>query len=450
MRTFLILLLLSGLLPALGDTFSLEKKEDRYTLVSSGAPLSEILAAINRHEAATLRFYSDTERPVHATFRDLPLEQLLDRLRVSFLLLYESDADGTYRLGDAVMLGSDARATDPESAAAIRALVRDLRDDDIRWNAHDAYYRLQELGCAAVPFLEEALYSDDPQGRHIAANLLRTLCPDHPVSERLIEVTLELLRGGEDAYAGELVYTAAAFDFLAGSNVYPLARSRILNQLNNPDPAVRLYSSLLAANHREVAFASSLVRTLLPHLADNDLSGDAGAAAYALRQLAPLALPQLKAARQASTDAQQQELLDLIITSTESGKTRSFYPTMYVGIPGNPAEETSWINPARWRAEDFPDAQGRYAHGGVNRLTARDYYGPWEPPPPDEETDEPAPAPSAAPAEDLFSYRTKTGETAASIAQKFSTPLDRLIAANPGLDPSLPLASGTQLFIPWE
>ncbi|HMO03540.1 MAG TPA: LysM domain-containing protein [Kiritimatiellia bacterium] len=450
MRTILLLLILAGLLPARGASFSLEKAGGRYTLVASGAPLSEILAAIDRHETATLRFYSNTDRTVHATFRDLPLEQLLDRLRVSFLLSYESDGEGDYRLGDAVMLGSDAPATDPGSAAEIRALVRNLRDDDIRWNAHDAYYRLLELGCTAVPYLEEALFSDDPQGRHIAANLLRTLCPEHPASERLIEVTLQLLNGGEESYDGELAYTAAAYDFLAGSNVYPLARSRILNQLNHPDPAVRLYSSLLAANHREAAFAPGLVRTLLPHLSDNDLSGDAGAAAYALRQLGPLALPQLKSARHSARDTQQQELLDLIIQSTESGKPRSFHPTMYVGVAKNPAEAMSWINPARWRAEDFPDAQGGYAHGGVNRLTARDYYGPWEPPPPYEEQYEHSfPMPEST-SEETFPYRIKTGETVASIALKFSTPPDHLIAHNPGLDPSRPLVSGAWLLIPWE
>jgi hypothetical protein len=357
-------------------TFTLEKHGDRYTLVSEGAALSEILDEIDRREPTDLRFYGDQERTVRATCRDVPLEQLLDRLRISFVLTYEADDTGDYRLGDAVVLDSDAPAVEAGSSGTIRALVHALRDDDIKWNAHEAVHQLYELGCDAVPYLEEALRSDDLQGRHIAATLLRSICPEHPPSEALITATLDLLSGGEASYSGELVYPSAAYDYLNQSNIYPLVRSRLLAQLNDPNPRVRLYSSLIAANHREAAFASGLIRTLLPHLADNDLKGDGAAAAYALRQLGAAALPQLKTARAAPADIQQQELLDQVISAIETGTSAPFSPVMYVGYVKDPANDPVWLDPSRWDDEDFPDAQGRYRHGGIDRPTTRDYYGP--------------------------------------------------------------------------
>lgn len=430
-------------------TFTLEKNGDRYTLVSEGAPLSEILAEVDRMEPAALRFYGDQERAVRATFRDLPLEQLLDRLRISFLLTYEADDAGGYRLGDAIVLDSDARIDEPGSAGAIRALVRALHDDAIKWNAHEASWSLQELGCDAVPFLEEALRQDDPQGRHIAATLLRSICPEHVPSEALITATLDLLNGGEASYEGELVYPSAAYDYLNQSNIYPLVRSRLLAQLNHMDPRVRLYSSLIAANHREAAFAPGLVRTLLPHLSDNDLKGDAAAATYALRQLGAVALPQLKSARATSTDTQQKELLDQVISAIETGTSAPFAPEMYVGYVKDPANERSWLDPTRWDAADFPDAQGGYAHGGENRMTTRDYYGPWEPVP-----FTPSEIPvvydaSGADYEESFPYRVKEGETVDSISEKFSVRPGRLVEVNPGLDPNRPLVPGTRILVPW-
>ncbi len=362
---------------ASAGSFSLERTGDRYTLTATEAFLSDILAEIDRQEPASLRFYGDYPQSISATYRNVPLEQLLDRLGVSYVLTYEEDADGNYRLGDAMMLDSDAQAitADPGSAAAIRKLITDLQDDDIKWNAHEAYWELKKLGCAAVPYLEEALRNPDPQSRHIAANLLREICPEHPPSPDLITVTLELLNNHEDSYAGELVYPSWAYFYLNQSNIYPYARARLIAQLNDVDPRTRLYSSLIVANQKETAFASNLVRTLLPHLSDNDLKGDAAAAAYALRQLGNAALPYLNAARISSVDQQQKELLSLIVSRITEDTRASFNPVMYVGYNKKPTDDLQWVDPTRWVPDSFPDANGRYHHDGEFRPTAADYYG---------------------------------------------------------------------------
>ena len=77
-------------------------------------------------------------------------------------------------------------------------------------------------------------------------------------------------------------------------DVYPRVRSRILGNLHNARPRTRLYSSLLAAQFGETDYTPLLVRTLAPHLADNDLERDAAACAYALYKLGPAALPYLR------------------------------------------------------------------------------------------------------------------------------------------------------------
>lgn len=359
---------------AAAGTFSLEKSGDRYTLTATDTVLSDILAEIDRQEPASLRFYGDYPQSITATYREVPLEQLLDRLGVSYVLTYEADAEGNYRLGDAMTLDSDAAPVPSGNREAIRNHIQNLRDDDIKWNAHEAANRLMDLDCEAVPYLEEALRDPDPQARHIAANLLRQICPEHVPSQTLLDVTLALLNSPNDEYAGELVYPILAYAYLNQSNIYPHARSRLVAQLSHVDPRVRLYSSLIVANQKETAFASSLVRTLLPHLSDNDLKGDAAAAAYALRQLGNAALPYLVSARSGSTDPQQKELLGLVISSINGDDDSAFHPTMYVGYNKRPTEELQWVDPTRWDPADFPDAQGRYPHGGKDRMTAGDYY----------------------------------------------------------------------------
>jgi len=428
-------------------SFTVDRNGALYSLRAEQASLSDILSEIDRQEPASLKFYGDYARPVSAAYHDISLDRLLDKLGVSYVLVYETDDEGVYQLGDAMMLDSDNPPEDPHSVGAIKKLVRDLRDDDIRFNAQHAYWDLMELGCLAVPHLEDALYDEDFQGRHTAANLLRNLCPEHSASDRLIEVTLELLAGDfeQEPEQFDLIWPAMAYEFLNQSNIYTRARSRILANVNSANRRVRLYSSMLAGNHRETAYVGTLVRTLVPHLADNDMRNDAAASAYALHQLGPAALAHLQPYR-FSADRQQAELVNLIMTSLERGSVSSFEPTMYVSYNKVPIYHPNNVSVIYWRDEDFPDASGRYPDLPQPRMTTADYYGPYiyeEPVVNVEHEADHGPDPP-------FTYVIKAGETVDEIAVKFGISPESIVELNPGVDFYRPSNTGTKIQVPWE
>ena len=68
---------------------------------------------------------------------------------------------------------SDEPSPDQADPEQIDAWIRDLRDDDIRFNANEALAHLIAAGEAAAPALERALWSDDAQQRQFAARALR-------------------------------------------------------------------------------------------------------------------------------------------------------------------------------------------------------------------------------------------------------------------------------------
>ena len=82
------------LLLSAGVTADIEinKSGDRYDLIARGAPLADILQRIDALEEATMRFSGNLDRPVTAVYRDIALDELLYRLRVTYMLVYERDA----------------------------------------------------------------------------------------------------------------------------------------------------------------------------------------------------------------------------------------------------------------------------------------------------------------------------------------------------------------------
>ena len=361
----------------MAGTFQLSREDEAYTLVADQAVLSDILQEIDRQEPAALRFFGTYDQAVSATYRDVSLDTLLYRLGVSYVLTFEADGDGNYRLGDAMMLDSDGMGVDSATAAMIRNHIRNLRHDDVPNNAHHAYRALMDLGCESTPFLEVALYDADFQCRHAAAQLLRMRfnCPDRPVSDRLIEVTFEALDQDHDEHKlAEFIWLGGGYQMLLDTGVYTRVRSRVLNNLTSTEGRVRLYSSLLAGNQGEPTYIPQLVRIMAPHLADNDLHGDAAVCAHAIHQLGPAALPYLQPYRN-STDKQQAELAELICTALETGDTPRFNPTMYYGYSKNPVTDDPWPSVTSWSNDQFPDANGQYHNLKQPRQTAAEIYG---------------------------------------------------------------------------
>lgn len=360
--------------------FQLDKDGDRYTLVARDAPLPDILRRIDDLEPASLRLYGERNVPVTATYRRLTLDQLLNRLGVSYVLIYEGNDQDGYLLGDAITLDSDANPLPPDRRIEIETLVRDLRDDDIAGNALNAMWQLMNIGCDARPVLERALHGDDYQAIHAAASILRRFCPDDEPSDRLLEVTLDLLslNGYEDWDHQWLFTPGEAFEYLCEqTNAYPQIRGRLIEWLDRGNDVERMQAAVLLGIRGETAYAPRLVRILAPHLADNDLKADAAAAAHALYRLGPVVRPHLEPYR-ASADRQQAEMADLILTGIEQGRSDiAFDPVMYVGYVRNPLADRPWLDVSRWNPEDLPDENGRYSDLGEYRPTTRDYYGPW-------------------------------------------------------------------------
>ncbi len=375
-KTFVIVLtILLGCLLSRAGAFELSVSNGLYSLDATNANLAEILAEIDRREPASLRFSGDQDRPVSLKLRRVSLNRLLDGLGVSYVLTYESDAGGAYELSEARTLGSGEKGVDSSAASRIRRLIGNLRDDHIRGNAMHAQNDLMELGCATVPFLDEALHDDDFQTRQSAASVLHMLCPEHRASDRMIEVCFELLNvealDYDEAY---LMNAASAFHLLESSNVYPRVRSRILNNLQSADPRERFYSALMAAQHRETAHASALARILIPHLADNDLPNDAGAAAHALYNLGPAARPHLLPYLD-SPDIQQAELVTHVVDALDLGPPDTFNGFMYASYAKVPAVSRPMIYVLEWPRDGFPDEGGRYRDLQEPRQTSAELYG---------------------------------------------------------------------------
>lgn len=451
---------------------------DKYSLVAHDAPLHEVLQRIDAIEEATLRFFGNQEGTINAVYRDVTLDQLLYRLGISYMLVYEPDTHGVYHLRDAVMGQTISQRFSDGKWDHVRQLIRDLAHDDVRWNAHNARSELLSMGCDIIPLLEEALLVSDYQGRHLAATILRQMrCPDYSPSDRLLEVTLQLL--GRDQYDPDQYWSlfgpTGAFEYLHAleGEAYYRVRGRLVRNLSHPDRQKRFLSAALLAERGESEWAVALVRILAPHLADNDIPTDGGVAAHALYQLGPTVLPFLRPYRQ-SSDQQQAELADLVCSALEQGDIPRFAPVMYAGTPINPLRQRQVPGATRWRQERFPDASGRYHNLRETRRTIRDYFGQYynpeladrperavvisRPTPPRFTDDDFRKRPAGVESitlqknwkADAFPYTTRVGDTFETIARDFAVYLEDLHDANPGLQLNSEgvIAPGSTVLIP--
>jgi hypothetical protein len=437
-RVFFLLFAAFCILSSRGDrpspgTFVLDKAGDAYSLEASDSPLSEILRAIDDREPAALRFLDYPDIRVHCRYRDLPLDALLDRLGVNYVLTYTARADGGYRIDDAWLLGQETARLPPGQAAAIRRAIDQLRDDNIRGNAMHACNDLWEHVCEASAFLEEALLSSDYQQRQTAAELLR-YCDTYRPSDTFLNVLLERLGAyGFDAEMAHLATPGSAYTYLRdATNDYYRFKSDLIQNLRSNDPQERLFSALILAERGEREFAATLAPILIPHLADNDLPRDGGLAAYALYRLGESVRLYLTPLLD-SDDAQQADVARLIIhqldhpAATDAALEDFFFNTTI----RNPVIERTEMY-GYWDVDDFPDAEGNYPPAE------------WEQDWADCIVDRPEPDLS-----ELLRYRVREGDTLSCIARLFVVNSRRLAEVNGLSGPArAPLPAGMILYIP--
>ncbi|MBL8728841.1 MAG: hypothetical protein JNM25_10450 [Planctomycetes bacterium] len=205
----------------------------------------------------------------------------------------------------------------PVVAARVAVLVADLRDDGLPWNAENAVALLVALPRGALPVLDEALSAGDLQQRHLAARVLRRRSEQHAVapSPRLLEVTVDALsdRLTDELQRRRLCGTwdpaAEGTRFLAPHA--SAARVPLRRALHVGDGQQRFLAAWLLAQCHDEGYSDTICRELLPHLADNDIAGDAVMATHGLYQLGPAALPALRWWRP-HVDAQARRLIDVV------------------------------------------------------------------------------------------------------------------------------------------
>lgn len=209
----------------------------------------------------------------------------------------------------------------------IAAWVRDLRDDDVAWNAELALGHLVALPPGPVPALERALASLDVQQRHLAALALRRRCAGRGAapSPHVLAVTVEALAGGtvEQLAVRGLCRNwspiAECTRWLApraGAAREPLRRG-----LAGGDEQQRFLCGWLLGQSGDTESAAGICRELLPHLADNQIQGDALMAAHGIYRVGTAVLPTLRWWRP-YVDAQARALIDLIVLDLEQPPRR--------------------------------------------------------------------------------------------------------------------------------
>ncbi|MFI4855144.1 MAG: hypothetical protein ACIAQF_09255 [Phycisphaerales bacterium JB065] len=221
-----------------------------------------------------------------------------------------------------------------EDGRTIEELIEDLRDDDVRWNAHDAIDAIWSMENPPIAELEQALHSDDWQQRQIAALLRWRYIPPHSwlrqskqvtedrrqeaeqISKRLIEVTVEGLRSDNLPYDKEQGRYLDVFNASRGflSLIYhaDLAQEELEGALESDDYQQKFLSAVILGTGGVTASAEKAAPILIPHLRDNDIPEDARLAIYALHSLGESVIPLLEAALP-TADKQQSDAILLLL-----------------------------------------------------------------------------------------------------------------------------------------
>lgn len=214
--------------------------------------------------------------------------------------------------------------------AELALLIEDLRDDTIRFNAERALWTLGQAGPEVVPLLERALRSSDWQQRQLAGWLLARR-EDHAASQALADVLVEALQEDELPYGtryepalGRRVSATTLADnrqtarhaLRQEAALFRLAEAALARALYAPEELTRAEAAWLLASHRSELARVAVVDTLLEHLCDNQVEGDATLALRGLYRLGADALPGIENAWP-GRDEQQQRLLAHLLARLE-------------------------------------------------------------------------------------------------------------------------------------
>lgn len=172
------------------------------------------------------------------------------------------------------------------------SLVKEFREDEIRWNATEAEEMLMSLWPASKEVLELETIAGDVQSRIVATRILRRKCIEP--SDILIAACVADLQddtGLVDWYMGRWNAKMSAHYLLDWWN---LSKQYVLEALDSDDEQQRFLAAVIAGYAGATSRVKTIVALLAPHLLDNDISGDSRIATPALYGLGPNAIPYLQ------------------------------------------------------------------------------------------------------------------------------------------------------------
>lgn len=168
--------------------------------------------------------------------------------------------------------------TPPQQSALSWAVIDDLRDDDVKWNADYAQSVLSSAGPLAHPALQHALQSDDRQQRGLAWLTLSGEPGFQPSSSFMHATYAQMREDGE--------YGRAAMHYLV-ENPWVIDHAELARVIGSGDPRQRLIASAVAGLARRDALIDNAFPVLLKALHDNDVGSDAKLASRALAGFSP-------------------------------------------------------------------------------------------------------------------------------------------------------------------
>lgn len=312
----------TGLLAQLeAGTYTLNPVGDFVALEAEEAPLFDILDGLERLYDFRLSRGALSNRTIRAKFRPLPVDELLARLEVNYVLYFSRAGTGPPE--DGYLFTSDlAQAIYSQFPESIRALIRNLYDDDIFMNAVESLWELQRRVAEVLPMLEQTLHAEDFQARQLALFLIQNGTTNHSATGRFLDVALEALADdsfpmlpSSNPHRDVFVSNAQSSYqwFVRHPEAIDAAESRLVQAMYSEDGQYRLLAAALLGGQKKIVHLPRIVQVMKPHLADNNMMNDAKLIRNILEVIGAPAVAYLEAIKMNPVDEQQAHQAEWIL-----------------------------------------------------------------------------------------------------------------------------------------
>ncbi|MDD4734943.1 MAG: hypothetical protein PHP44_02425 [Kiritimatiellae bacterium] len=340
-----------------------DSEEDRYWFWAVECPIEPAVWRISTVAGVDIPIENLPEDKIlNCRYGPVTLDELLDRLGLSYGLIYKRNITGQLLASEALLLGF---GLPPEWAARvreIRRLIGNLYDDDIRFNAEEAKSALYSLGEEAVPFLEETVLHGDCQAKNMAGMILTWMDDYTNPPPAVLEYYFAALSGEDTLYGLPCNYPDNAAWSVRFFERHPELTERIIPQLvgglGSSDGQMRLLSAYLLSMNKHWEYVPQMAPVFAMHLKDNRLGGDAVISTHALTAMGNMARPWVLPLLE-SDDEQQRKSAALILYHIDNPAAEPKRSDLSDAVY-DPAIQTRELHMSNWSPENFPDIHGGY------------------------------------------------------------------------------------------